>query len=267
MHELAARALTLAHETLRCGVPHFREHRFIPIRTSAHLIVFDPRRISPLYTMLEVVPTDETVVDRKDNFSSGDITLPDELCTTEKHYENWNKANPSFPVDKGHSAGSQYRRGDVVEQPAELPADFFHSADDDESRRLIEVNADQAVLGHARDQRVESQPPGLGDDRLVELPADTAPPMRRVDVEPGLGRVVVGCPLGPGRQRGKSDNPALELANEHRETLSIISVSSIRQCSLSIRCSFSSITHSMTGTFPFRMRTSIIAFRSVAPEH
>jgi DNA/RNA endonuclease G (NUC1) len=116
MHELAARALSLAHETFRCGVPHFRERRIIPIRTSAHLIIFDAARISPLYTMLEVNPTDVTDVKREDNFSSGDISLPDELSTTEKHYSNWNKAHPEFPVDKGHSAGSQYRRGDVVEQ-------------------------------------------------------------------------------------------------------------------------------------------------------
>ena len=46
MHEIAARALTLAHPTLRCGVPHFREKRYIPIRTSAHLIVFDAERMS-----------------------------------------------------------------------------------------------------------------------------------------------------------------------------------------------------------------------------
>lgn len=116
MYEIAAKALTLVHETFRCGVPHFRERRLIPIRTSSHLIVFDVDKISPLYTMLQVKPTDETNVPRRDNFSSGDVTLPGELCTTEKHYENWNKANPDFPVDKGHSAGSQYRRGDVVLQ-------------------------------------------------------------------------------------------------------------------------------------------------------
>ena len=116
MHEIIARALAMANETFRCGVPHFRERQLIPIRTSAHLIVFDVEKISPLYTMLEVRPTDETNVERKDNFSSGDVSLPDELCTTEQHYANWNKANPDFPVDKGHSAGSQYRRGDVVEQ-------------------------------------------------------------------------------------------------------------------------------------------------------
>jgi len=116
MHEITASALTLAHETFRCGVPHFRERRLIPIRTSAHLIVFDAEKISLLYTMLEVLPTDETNVERKDNFSSGDVSLPEELSTTEEHYANWNKANPKFPVDKGHSAGSQYRRSDVVEQ-------------------------------------------------------------------------------------------------------------------------------------------------------
>lgn len=116
MYALAAKLLTLAHETFRCGVPHFRERQLIPIRTSAHLIVFDVEKISPLYTMLKLKPTDETNVMRDDNFSSGDVTLPSELCTTEKHYSNWNKANPNFPVDKGHSAGSQYRRGDQVEQ-------------------------------------------------------------------------------------------------------------------------------------------------------
>ena len=127
MHEIAARALSLAHETLRCGVPHFRERRLIPIRTSAHLIVFDPEKISPLYTMLEVDPTEASKditdkVKRLDNFSSGDFSLPNELSTTEKHYKNWNrkekrkKPEDQFLVDKGHSAGSQYRRNDVVEQ-------------------------------------------------------------------------------------------------------------------------------------------------------
>ena len=73
MHEITARALSLAHETLRCGVPYFREGRLIPIRTSAHLIVFDAEKVSPLYTMLEVQPTDETLVGRKANFTSGDF--------------------------------------------------------------------------------------------------------------------------------------------------------------------------------------------------
>ena len=116
MLEIAAKALTLVHETFRCGVPHFRERPLIPIRTSAHLIVFDAAKISPLYTMLKVEPTDATNIDRKDNFSSGDVTLPTELCTTEADYAAWNKKNPKFPVDKGHSAGSQYRRRDQVEQ-------------------------------------------------------------------------------------------------------------------------------------------------------
>ena len=53
---------------------------------------------------------------RDDNFTSGDVSLPNELCTTEKHYSNWNKNNKHFPVDKGHSAGSQFRRRDFVEQ-------------------------------------------------------------------------------------------------------------------------------------------------------
>lgn len=127
MHEITARALSLAHETLRCGVPHFRERKLIPIRTSAHLIVFDVEKKSPLYTMLEVDPNEAAKattekVGRKDNFVSGDISLPDELSTTEKHYENWNKKekkkpkNKQFLVHKGHSAGSQYRRDDSVEQ-------------------------------------------------------------------------------------------------------------------------------------------------------
>ena len=81
--------------------------------------MFDVEKISPLYTMLEVQATVEDLkkVPRKDNFYSGDVSLPDELCTTEKHYENWNKKHrDTFPVDKGHSAGSQYRRRDLTEQ-------------------------------------------------------------------------------------------------------------------------------------------------------
>lgn len=88
----------------------------IPIRTSAHFIVFDVEKKSPLYTMLEIRPDDETAVPRKDNFTDGFITLPDELCTTEEDYAEWNRNNPGFPYDKGHSAGSQYRRGNQTEQ-------------------------------------------------------------------------------------------------------------------------------------------------------
>jgi DNA/RNA endonuclease G (NUC1) len=121
MHEITAKLLSLAHETLRCGAPHFRERRLIPIRTSAHLIVFDVQKVSPLYTMLEVQPPvsidDLKKVERIDNFTSGDVSLPDELCTTEAHYANWNKKHKkTFPIDKGHSAGSQYRRRDLTEQ-------------------------------------------------------------------------------------------------------------------------------------------------------
>ena len=44
----------------------------------------------------EVDPTDAAKartekVARKDNFVSGDISLPDELSTTEDHYAHWNK--------------------------------------------------------------------------------------------------------------------------------------------------------------------------------
>ena len=148
MHELAAQALTLAHPTLRCGVPHFREKRYIPIRTSAHLIVFDPEKISPLYTMLEAQPTDETVIEREDNFTSGDISLPDELCTTEKHYANWNKAHPEFPVDKGHSAGSQYRRGDVVEQ-SDIDTLAGVTPEASKTNRNVKGPLESAILAHA----------------------------------------------------------------------------------------------------------------------
>jgi DNA/RNA endonuclease G (NUC1) len=149
MHEIAARALTLAHPTFRCGVPHFRERRLIPIRTSAHLIVFDAKRISLLYTMLEVRPTDETNVGREDNFSSGDVTLPDELCTTEKHYLNWNKANPKFPVDKGHSAGSQYRRGDVVVQ-SDIDTLAGVTPEASKTNRNCKGPLESAILAHAK---------------------------------------------------------------------------------------------------------------------
>ncbi len=71
--------------------------------------------------MLEVQPPvnieEFKKVKRKDNFTSGDVSLPDELCTTEKHYANWNKKHKkTFPIDKGHSAGSQFRRRDWTEQ-------------------------------------------------------------------------------------------------------------------------------------------------------
>jgi DNA/RNA endonuclease G (NUC1) len=116
MYEPLAKALTLTHDLFRCGVPHFKERKLIPIRTSAHLIVFDVEKKSPLYTMLEVRPDDTTTVDRKDNFTDGFISLPDELCTTEADYAQWNRENPNYPYDKGHSAGSQYRRGNQTEQ-------------------------------------------------------------------------------------------------------------------------------------------------------
>ncbi len=149
MHEIAAKALTLAHEVFRCGVPHFRERKLIPIRTSAHLIVFDVERISPLYTMLEVRPTDETNVGRKDNFSSGDVTLRDEWCTTEKHYSNWNKAHPEFPVDKGHSAGSQFRRGDVVTQ-SDIDTLAGVTPEASKTNRNVKGPLESAILAHAK---------------------------------------------------------------------------------------------------------------------
>lgn len=150
MHDIAAKLLTLAHETFRCGVPHFRERPLIPIRTSAHLIVFDAAKVSPLYTMLEVQPIDETNVGRKDNFSSGDVTLPDELCTTEKHYANWNKAHPEFPVDKGHSAGSQYRRGDVVEQ-SDIDTLAGVTPEASKTNRNVKGPLESAILAHAKE--------------------------------------------------------------------------------------------------------------------
>ncbi len=151
MHELAAKALTLAHPTLRCGVPHIREKRYIPIRTSAHLIVFDPEKISPLYTMLEAAPTDLNETPRKDNFTSGDLSLPDELCTTEKHYANWNKKNPSFPVDKGHSAGSQYRRSDVVKQ-SDIDTLAGVTPEASKTNRNVKGPLESAILAHAKKQ-------------------------------------------------------------------------------------------------------------------
>ncbi|MGI9315934.1 MAG: DNA/RNA non-specific endonuclease [bacterium] len=151
MYSLAAKALTLAHETFRCGVPHFRERRILPIRTSAHLIVFDIDKISPLYTMLQVKPTDETNVGREDNFVSGDISLPEELCTTEKHYSNWNRANPNFPVDKGHSAGSQYRRGDQVLQ-SDIDTLAGVTPEASKTNRNVKGPLESAILARAKKQ-------------------------------------------------------------------------------------------------------------------
>tara|TARA_R110002096_G_scaffold66682_1_gene162132 strand:- start:2418 stop:3179 length:762 start_codon:yes stop_codon:yes gene_type:complete len=116
MHESIAKLLTLSHSLFRCGVPHFRENRYIPIRTASHFIVFDASRKSPLYTMLEVRPSGGPQVPREDNFTDGELTLSDDLCTTEADYAQWNREHPDQPYDKGHSAGSQYRRGNVTEQ-------------------------------------------------------------------------------------------------------------------------------------------------------
>ena len=127
MRESLAQALTLAHDNLRFGVPHFRERPLIPIRTPVYLLVFDPERLSPLYTMLAIQLRLQTEVQQTDNLTSGDVSLQDELSTTEKHYANWNRANPSFPIDKSDTTGGQYRRGDMAtrtrasrgQQPAE----------------------------------------------------------------------------------------------------------------------------------------------------
>ena len=113
--------------------------------------MFDVEKISLLYTMLEVKPTDETNIERQDNFSSGDVTLADELCTTEEHYANWNKAHPDFPVDKGHSAGSQYRRGDVVEQ---FDIDTLAGVTPEASKtnRNVKAPLESAILAHGKEQ-------------------------------------------------------------------------------------------------------------------
>jgi len=154
MHELAARALALTHETLRCGVPHFRERQVIPIRTSAHLIVFDVEKVSALYTMLEVQATGEelTNVARHDNFVSGDISLPDELSTTEEHYKNWNKKHKNtFPIDKGHSAGSQFRRGDLVEQ-SDIDTLAGVTPEASATNRNCKGPLESAIFKHAKNQ-------------------------------------------------------------------------------------------------------------------
>lgn len=162
MHEITARALTLAHEAFRCGVPHFRERKLIPIRTSAHLIVFDAARISPLFTMLEVDPTKagkdtKDKVEREDNFSSGDISLPDELSTTEDHYANWNRKEKKKPVaqrflvDKGHSAGSQYRRDDVVEQ-SDVDTLAGVTPEAAKTNRNVKGPLESAILDYAKKQ-------------------------------------------------------------------------------------------------------------------
>lgn len=151
MYSIAARALALAHDTFRCGVPHFRERPLIPIRTSAHLIVFDAAKVSPLYTMLKLQPTDETNVERRDNFSGGDVTLPDELCTTEKDYASWNRKNKHFPVDKGHSAGSQYRRGDVVVQ-SDIDTLAGVTPEASKTNRNVKGPLESAILAYAKKQ-------------------------------------------------------------------------------------------------------------------
>ncbi|MDH3743514.1 MAG: hypothetical protein OES47_00260 [Acidobacteriota bacterium] len=111
--------------------------------------MFDAAKISPLYTMLEVQPTDETVVKREDNFSSGDISLPGELSTTEKHYANWNKKHSDFPVDKGHSAGSQYRRGDVVEQ-SDIDTLAGVTPEASKTNQNVKGPLESAILAHAK---------------------------------------------------------------------------------------------------------------------
>lgn len=162
MHEIAARALTLAHETFRCGVPHFRERKLIPIRTSAHLIVFDTEKISPLYTMLELDPEkadkpQELKRERVDNFSNGDVSLPDELSTTEKDYALWNKKERNKPlskqflVDKGHSAGSQYRRDNVVEQ-SDIDTLAGVTPEASKTNRNVKGPLESAILHYAKKQ-------------------------------------------------------------------------------------------------------------------
>jgi len=101
--------------------------------------------------MLEVLPIDETNVDRRDNFSDGDVTLPDELCTTEKHYANWNRTHPEFPVDKGHSAGSQYRRSDVVEQ-SDIDTLAGVTPEASKTNRNCKGPLESAILARAKEQ-------------------------------------------------------------------------------------------------------------------
>ena len=150
MHEITAKALSLAHDTFRCGVPYFRERKLIPIRTSAHLIVFDAERISPLYTMLKVRKED-AVVNREDNFFSGDVTLPDEFCTSEADYSQWNRDNPDFPVDKGHSAGSQYRRLNDGEQ-SDIDTLAGVTPEACKTNRNVKGPLESAILEYAKSQ-------------------------------------------------------------------------------------------------------------------
>ena len=101
--------------------------------------------------MLELRPSDQTNIDREDNFSSGDVTLPDELCATEQHYANWNKAHPEFQVDKGHSAGSQYRRHDTVEQ-SDISTLAGVTPEASKTNRNCKGPLESAILAYAKEQ-------------------------------------------------------------------------------------------------------------------
>lgn len=103
------------HPLFRYGVPRPRE-RFIPIPTDAHLIVFDAARVGPAFTMHRITPSNSVKsVDRDDDFIS-ELTLPDNLQTTNADYAAWNRDHPDDPMDKGHQTGSQVRRSDRLVQ-------------------------------------------------------------------------------------------------------------------------------------------------------
>ena len=127
MNSLIAKAMTQwPGQLFKPGIPHFRERPIIPIQTSAHFIAFDCEKVSALYGFRKLdAEANEVNVDRKDNFSDGDFTLPDELCTTEKDYAQWNKDNPDFPVNKGHIDGSQFAR-ENLEHQADIDLSLIH---------------------------------------------------------------------------------------------------------------------------------------------
>lgn len=152
MHESVAKALSLTHTVFRPGVPHFRERRLIPIRTAAHLIVFDVDKVSALYTMMHVTPGNREVnVGRKDNFVSGDMTLPDDLCTSEADYAAWNKEHPDKPVDKGHGLGSQMQRSDDLLQ-SDIDTLAGCQPESDVVNRLVKSKLENAIKARTLEQ-------------------------------------------------------------------------------------------------------------------
>lgn len=114
-------------------------------------------------------------------------------------------------------AALQHQLQNVYAQPlAKLQPDFLQHANMLEAEGPIEVQAFIASFRNTRDERMKLDSPRFLNDRLLELPPNSFPAMRRMDIERSLGCIPISQPIRPRSQRRPTHNFPFHLSDEDR---------------------------------------------------